>query len=134
MPRRTKRQPTASREDVQEQTLLAILASSSSRGYHEWHGNDRTGRRTYNQRVPFVKEMTVRLFWQSGRANDERELGLFRLNLEALRAAQFIRRDRPGFVRVAFFHTGGVIKLARKRKSRGLIVGEFKEEPKTGLK
>ena len=87
--------------------LFIKMASPAdlSPGHRAWNGNDRTNR-NYHNAVPLDEDpFDIALKWKASPSAPLRPVGCFRLNLAALLAEGFIRRDQmAGHVRLRFFH------------------------------
>jgi hypothetical protein len=98
----------------------AVLSSP-----RRWNGNDRSDR-NHNGAVPVAEDpLDIVLTWKESPSHQPRSVGAFRLHLQALLEAGYIRKDtRPAHVRLRFFHdTDEVIYIETSAGKPRLPVG-----------
>lgn len=109
--------------DVLFSRMCSEAALSSPR---RWNGNDCSAR-NHNGAVPIAEDpLDIVLTWKESPRHQPRVVGAFRLHLQALLEAGFIRRDtRPAHVRLRFFHdTDDIIYIETSSGKPRLPVGK----------
>ena len=81
----------------------------------KWVGNDATKRHHHGSVSLEETQMYLWLLWKRDANATPRTVGLFSLDLAGLLKAKYIRRDKPGHVRVRFVHAddGGIYLQVR---------------------
>jgi hypothetical protein len=93
--------------------------------HRRWNGNDQT-QRNHHGAVPLARDpFDLVLNWKSSPNASLKQVGCYRLNLAALLAAGFIRRDtKPRHVRVRFYHDlDGSVYIEAQQDGPRLLVG-----------
>jgi hypothetical protein len=136
-PQRTKELRVARQENVRQaqqrppagsRHLLIPLAQSKLRPKcRYWTGNDEKGHYTHHGAVPLSDSpIDMRLAWRRSSSAPTRSIGCYRLDLVALLAGDYVRKDpKPGHIRLQFVHRAGSIYIQVRNDMPGLYVGSF---------
>ena len=108
------------------QDLITIVARDPEECL-DWCGNENAGHGNHNGIFPLTpNEVTIQLHWKADAAGREVYIGTYRMNLKNLLDHGYIRHDpKPNTVRVKFIHIDGTIRLAKGKRSPGLVVGAW---------
>jgi len=110
------------------QLLIHLAEANLSRGARRWRGNDEKGRNTHHGAVPVGESpLDIRLEWCRSSNAPSRLIGCYRLDLERLLAAGYVREDsKPAHIRLRFAHLSGGIYIQTRDGAPALSAGSFR--------